>query len=86
MLIVISFLCLIVGLTIGWMGAERYIAFMQHIEHEHEELFQKNPHPELFNSDGELHRGEYTTITFDPGFDPEKWDPETDITLDEFEE
>ena len=80
MWMVLSFICLVLGITIGWLSAERYIAFMQHVEHEHEELFQKNPHPELFDGEGDLIRGEYTTITFDPGFDPEKWDPETDIT------
>ena len=86
MFFIISALCLTVGLILGWMGAERYIAFMQHTEHDHEELFKKNPHPELFDEDGNLNRGDYMTISFDPGFDPEKWDPETDITLDEFEE
>ncbi len=55
---------------------------MQHTEHDHEELFQKNPHPELFDEDGNLDRGDYTTITFDPGFDPDNWDPLTDIMLD----
>ena len=80
MAFLIAFLCLAVGLIIGWLGAERYIAFMQHVEHDHEELFAKNPHPELFDGDGNLNRGDYMTITFDPGFDPEKWDPETDIT------
>ena len=76
----------IVGVILGWLGAERYIAFMQHVEHDHEELFKKNPHPELYDENGNLNRGDYMAITFDPGFDPEKWDPETDITLDEFEE
>ena len=83
MLIVLSFLCLSVGVMLGWLSAERYIAFMQHTEHEHEELFKKNPHPELYDDEGEILRGDYTSIIFDPGFDPEKWDPETDITLDE---
>ena len=83
---VITALCLIVGIVAGWMGAERYIAFMQHTEHDFEELFKKNPHPELFDDDGKIDRGDYTTITFDPGFDPEKWDPETDITMDDLDE
>ena len=74
---------LIVGVILGWLGAERYIAFMQHVEHDHEELFKKNPHPELYDENGNLNRGDYMAITFDPGFDPEKWDPETDITMDE---
>ena len=68
---VVSALCLIVGLVTGWFAAERYIAFMQHTEHDFEELFKKN---------GKLDRGDYTAISFDPGFDPEQWDPETDIT------
>ena len=76
---VITALCLIVGLVTGWLAAERYVAFMQHTEHEFDELFQKNPHPELFDQDGNLDRGEYTSISFDPDFDPEHWDPETDI-------
>ncbi len=77
---VIAALCLVVGIIGGWMAAERYIAFMQHIEHDFEDLFAKNPHPELFDADGNIDRGDYMAITFDPGFDPEKWDPETDIS------
>ena len=49
---------------------------MTHIEHDFEELFEKNPHPELFNEDGELDRGDYMMITFEPGYDPETFDPE----------
>ena len=82
----IATLALILGFTIGWLAAERYIAFMQHVEHDFEELFEKNPHPELFDVDGNIDRGDYMAITFDPGFDPEKWDPETDISLDEFDD
>ena len=48
--------------------------------------FVRGSGTELFDEDGKLDRGDYMTISFDPGFDPEKWDPETDITLDEFEE
>ena len=81
---VIAALCLIVGIIGGWMAAERYIAFMQHVEHDFETLFKENPHPELFDSEGNLDRGDYMAITFDPGFDPEKWDPETDIHSDDF--
>ena len=86
MLIVISFLAFTIGVTLGWVSAERYIAFMQHIEHDHEELFEKNPHPELFDDKGNLNRGDYMTISFDPGFNPDEWDPETDIKLDGFDE
>ena len=76
---VITALSLIVGFIAGWVGAERYVAFMQHTEHEFDNLFKKNPHPELFDDEGRLDRGEYMSINFDPGFDPEQWDPETDI-------
>ena len=85
MIYLFSFLFLIVGFVGGWMGAERYIAFMQHTEHDFEKLFKENPHPELFNADGELNREDYITMVFDPGFDPEQWDPETDIHIDEEE-
>ena len=82
MIYLFSILFLIVGVVAGWVGAERYIAFMQHTEHEYEELFKENPHPELFDADGEINRGDYITMMFDPGFDPEEWDPETDIYRD----
>jgi len=83
MIYLISFLFLAVGLIGGWIGAERYLAFMHHTEHEHEDLFKKNPHPELYDSDGELNRGEYITMVFDPDFDPDDWDPDTDIIMPE---
>ena len=83
MIYLISFLFLAVGLIGGWIGAERYLAFMQHTEHEHEDLFKKNPNPELYDSDGELNRGEYITMVFDPDFDPDDWDPDTDIIMPE---
>ena len=79
----IAVLAFIVGVTFGWLAAERYIAFMQHVEHDFEDLFKKNPHPELFDDEGNIDRGDYMAITFDPGFDPEKWDPLTDISLDD---
>ena len=77
---VITALCLVVGIIGGWFAAERYIAFMQHTEHDFEELFAKNPHPELYDDEGNLDRGDYMAISFDPGFDPAQWDPETDIS------
>jgi hypothetical protein len=82
MIYLFSILFLIVGVLAGWTAAERYIAFMQYTEHEHEELFRENPHPELFDSDGEINRGDYITMMFEPGFDPDEWDPETDIYRD----
>ena len=82
----ITVLAFIVGVTFGWLAAERYIAFMQHVEHDFEDLFKKNPHPELFDDEGNIDRGDYMAITFDPGFDPEKWDPLTDISLDDLDD
>jgi hypothetical protein len=79
MIYLLSVLFLVVGLVVGWLGAERYLAFMQHIEHDFEELFDKNPHPEIFDEDGEVDRGDYLTMVFDPGFDPDDWDPDNDI-------
>ena len=78
-LVLFSLLFLIIGVITGWLAAERYIAFMEHNEHEFEELFKENPHPEIYNNKGELNRGDYITMVFDPGFDPDDWDPETDI-------
>jgi len=74
--VLFSFIFLAVGLIGGWLGAERYIAYMQHERHDFEELFQKNPHPELFDSEGKIDRGDYMAITFEPGYDPEEFDPE----------
>ena len=71
------------GLVIGWLGAERYIAFMQHTEHDFEQLFEENPHPEIFGKDGKVDRGDYLAVQFEPGFDPEEWDPDTDVTVDD---
>ena len=80
MIFIVSALCLIVGCLVGWLGAEKYIAFMQHTEHDFEQLFKENPHPEILDKEGKLDRGDYMAIQFDAGFDPEEWDPETDIT------
>lgn len=65
--------CLI-GILGGWIAAERYQAYLMLIaepEHEFEDLFVNNPHPELFDSEGNLNRGDYMYIEFPPGFTPE---------------
>ena len=72
---------LILGFTVGWLCSERFAAYMMHESHEYDELFQKNPHPELFTEDGELDRGEYINIQFDPGYDPEQFDPDDIIDM-----
>jgi len=83
MVIVLSFLSLIVGILVGWFAADKYTAYMENEAHEFDELFDKNPHPELFDENGKLNKNEYITMIFDPGFDPELWDPETDIEIEE---
>jgi hypothetical protein len=72
----LSFLFLSVGLIMGWLGAERYIQLLAFERHDFEELFEENPHPEIFNKDGEVNRGDYMYINFDLGYDPEEFDPE----------
>lgn len=77
--VLFSLVFLIVGVVAGWLGAERYLALMTHEDHDFEELFQENPHPEIFNSKGEINRGEYYCVNFDLGYDADDFDP-TDIT------
>ena len=59
-------LFLLIGGMIGWLGAERYITLITHRRHEYENLFDENPHPEIYDKDGKLNRGEYIAISFDP--------------------
>ena len=73
------------GITLGWLGAERYMAWLAKSRHEYEELFEENPHPEIYGKDGKINRGDYMSIVFDPGFDPKDFDPE-DIKLMDDEE
>ena len=72
--VLFSVLFLAVGLLLGWLGAEKYLAFMiaaQTPPHEFQEIIDKNPHPELFDKDGNLDDGEFIVINFPPNFDPE---------------
>jgi len=65
--------CLI-GIIGGWIASEKYQAYLMMVaagEHEYEDLFQNNPHPELFDENGNLNRGDYMYIEFPPGFKPE---------------
>jgi hypothetical protein len=42
---------------------------------------QQNPHPELYDNEGNLDKGTYIAINFEPGFDPDEdgWE----VTRDE---
>ena len=73
--VLFSVLFLTVGAIVGWMAAEKYLAFIlasQQPPHEFQDIIDANPHPELFDSEGNLDPGEYLIINFPPDFDPEK--------------
>lgn len=76
LVVIITAITLLLGFTVGWLSSERFSAYLAFESHEYDELFEKNPHPELFDSDGQLNRGEYINLVFDPGYDPDKFDPD----------
>ena len=61
----------VVGAVVGWLSCERYLTFHMQEPHEYEDLFENNPHPELFDAEGQLDRGQYYVINFPPDFDPD---------------
>ena len=75
-MVLFSELFLIVGLIVGWLAADRFHEYMEKNRHPYEELFEQNPHPEIFTDDGDLFRGEYVSLNFEPGYDPDEFDPE----------
>ena len=79
-IVLFSVLFLFMGLLGGWFAAEKYTAIMNKDKHEFENLFQENPHPEIYDESGEINRGTYMAIQFDPDFDPEEdgWTIERD--------
>ena len=80
---ILSALALILGFTVGWLSSERFQAYMAFERHDFEELFAKNPHPELFDEDGNIDRGEYMNVIFEPGYDPDNFDPEDIEEIDD---
>jgi len=80
--VLFSVLFLTVGFIMGWMGNEKYTTLLHKETHEFDELFEENPHPELFDKNGKLNRGEYMYMTFDLGYDPDEFDPEDIIGPD----
>ena len=69
-------LTLIIGTTFGWVASERFNEYVSFRRHHFEELFEKNPHPELIDDEGNIDRGEYITLNFEPGYDPDDFGPE----------
>ncbi len=74
--ILFSILFLFVGLLGGWFFSDKYREFMEHERHALEDLFEQNPHPELYDEDGEIDRGDYYVINFEPGYDADQFSPD----------
>ncbi len=66
----------LVGFILGWLGNERYTVFMMKEEHEFDQLFEENPHPEIYNKDGKVDKGDYMFVKFDLGYNPDEFEPE----------
>ena len=73
---ILSEVFLVVGFILGWVFSEKFQDYMAKSRHHFEELFEENPHPELYDDEGNLNRGDYLTLNFEPGYDPETFDPE----------
>ena len=70
------FMTLVLGLFVGWVASEKFNEYVSFRRHHFEELFEKNPHPELMDDEGNIDRGEYITLNFEPGYDPDEFDPD----------
>jgi hypothetical protein len=78
----IFIITLVLGLVVGWIGCINYMNYLDRERHDFEDLFKKNPHPEIYEDDGSIYRGAYMNVNFEPGYDPEEFDPE-DVHMDE---
>ena len=69
--VLFSILFLTVGIMAGFIANEKWNQYLAKEKHEFDELFKENPHPELFDANGEIDRGDdYIVINFPLGFDP----------------
>ena len=73
---------LLLGTVVGWIASEKFTEYVSFRRHHFEDIFQNNPHPELYDEDGNIDRGEYITLNFEPGYNPDEFDPE-DISTEE---
>ena len=71
-----SIVFLLIGFVLGWLGSERYQALVSFEPHMYEELFEQNPHPEIYTTDNSVYRGDYAVVNFELGYDPEEFEPE----------
>jgi hypothetical protein len=80
-IVLFSILFLTVGIMAGFIANEKWNQYISKEKHEFENLFQENPHPEIYDDEGNVNRGTYMAINFEPGFDPDEdgWE----ITRDE---
>jgi len=65
-----------VGFIMGWVGNEKYTTLLVKESHEFDELFQENPHPEIYDKNGKVNKGEYMFVKFDLGYDCDEFDPD----------
>jgi hypothetical protein len=72
--VLFSVLFFTVGVMAGFIAQEKWTAYLLKNEHEFEQLFKENPHPEIYDQEGKIHRGTYLGINFDPDFDPDDSD------------
>ena len=72
--VLFSVLFFTVGVMAGFIAQEKWTAYLFKNEHEFEQLFKENPHPEIYDQEGKIHRGTYLGINFDPDFDPDDSD------------
>ena len=74
--ILFSVLFATVGFIMGWLVNEKYTSMMAHEAHEFDQLFEENPHPEIYDKDGNVNKGEYMFVKFDLGYNADEFDPE----------
>ena len=69
-------LFLIVGVLAGWFASDKFKEYAEKTRHHFQELFDENPHPEIYNEDGDIDKGDYMVVNFELGYDPDGFDPE----------
>ena len=77
-----TMLFLPIGIIIGWISHIHFLEYFNPEQHQYDELFATNPHPEIYDKEGNIIKNDYMALTFDLGYDPEEFDPE-DILEDE---
>ena len=74
--VLFSVLFCLVGFIMGWLSSERYSTLMMQEVHEFDKLFEENPHPEIYDKDGSINKGDYMFVKFDLGYNPDEFEPE----------